>query len=226
MLEFFSTESASSCEVLIASFTSVVRFSIALSAEVHLASVASNPILSHMFGCFSRNQLTSVIFGALHDFTRNQFKDVSALAAHKVFIDLHNMHRLLVVDLFQLFFGQILVCFPVLDDFLTRGTLNWFVVRPQPDSSFFKTVNMDLMPTLSGLNEGFTVILFLFRRDLSIAELALSFLRIPLHLLVVRLCPLSFGRVHEVLHMHDSTLSVLLLLLFLFVGRSKWLDLL
>lgn len=71
---------------------------------------------------------------------------------------------------------------------------------------------MHLMEALCALEHRHQALLHLLLGYLLVTEFAHSILCLLHYLLVVGLCPLSFGRIHEIIEVHISYLFLLLLL--------------
>ena len=115
LLEFVSAESTRRSILLIAGLANVIRFSIALDAEVLPASVTAYSILSHVLGRLHREWLSLVVLLAPYHLTFNHFHHVAAGAADHAGVVLDQIQYLSLINLFLVVLGQELPTLEVLD---------------------------------------------------------------------------------------------------------------
>ena len=104
LFQLLTTESTLCSILLVTSFTDVVWLFAAFNTEVLLTSIASNSILSHMFGCLMRYQLAFIILLSFDHIAWLHEHDVSALALDEVGIKFDHMHFLVILNCLLLFF--------------------------------------------------------------------------------------------------------------------------
>ena len=109
LLELLLAKTTSFGIVLITCLSNMVWFSVALSAEVLLTLWASDSMIGHMLSSLGRNGVSIVVLQALLRYSRLHKHDISTLATNHVRVALDNVHLNILVDLFLLFFIQILL---------------------------------------------------------------------------------------------------------------------
>ena len=180
----------------------MIRFCVALCAEIFLAFITPNSVVSHMFSSLLGYRISFIVFLAFYYLTRKKFHDITTLTTNKIFIDFNNLHHLLFIDFFLFFFTKELLHFVFCNDSLTPRTFNLFIFRICFNRMFLQAMNMNLMETITSLQHGHVIIMHIFFCDLFIAEMAHSVLSFLLHSFHISCSSSSFSWVHKVFFVH------------------------
>jgi hypothetical protein len=154
---------------------------------------------------------------SLHDVSWNHFHNITARTGNVVGIHLDNHELLGLLNFCRLLRSKVLFNLKLSNLELTVWTLNRLVFGQKFDGVFPQTLNVNLMPTLSALDEGLIVVNLIVLGDLFIAELAGPVLYLFLDFFVVGHSSIPFHGVHKVLHVHSLDLGFRLL----HIRRSK-----
>ena len=127
LLQLVSAEPAAFRLVLCACLTSVVWFSVALSAEVLATSIASDSVVCHMSGWFITQWIALVIFLTPNYFSRDHLHDITAWARDKWWVFLNNLQLLIFFNWFLVFSIQILLELIVSNLDFTLRTINTLI---------------------------------------------------------------------------------------------------
>ena len=187
LLELFLAEAASWGIVLITCLSNMVGFSVALSTEILLTLWAPNSMICHMLSCFGRNRVSIIVFQTLLRHSWLHHHNITALATDHVRVTLNNIHHNILVNLFLLFFIQILFKLKFLDNTFTSWAKNILTFRFERYRLFSKAIYVDLMEAIGWLQHCAIVGFHFPLVNLFITEMAQPVFSILLNLFIIGL---------------------------------------
>ena len=128
LLEFFLAESATFGISLSTQFTQVIWLSVTCDTEVFLAYMTSDSLVGHMNSSFMTYRISSFVFEAFLHFTWHKLHNISTAATNEIWIQLYNLHLLLLLYFCLLIWSKIFIELILLYNSLASSTFNIFIL--------------------------------------------------------------------------------------------------